>query len=179
MRVRSLLLLLPLSLAAAGCLDDPGADEGGGTPTPTADPCSPAPRNGTFTGGAPQEPAGNATLGGRRATMTVFVWRDFMPGPDAAACGSHLLLVADVRADGEEPLPDDVRPRMAWVVRGDGLAWAVPVEAMEGDAENATRARADGGPRWEVGEEVQVVLLVETLQGMVRFEANTTIERTV
>lgn len=163
-----------LLLLLAGCTE-PAGTGGDATGTPSADPCDPAPVEGSLTDGAlASPPPGNATIDGRRVRMEVSAWRDFMPGPDQTGCGTHLRVVADLWAEGEAPFPEDARPRMAWVTRGQ-QSWTVPVETMEGAAPNATRARADGGPRWDEGDGLSVALLVETPEGLVRVDAQTTV----
>ena len=82
------------------------------------------------------------------------VWRDFMPIQDPA--GSPLIAGVRLSTPGTVPLPQPVVLEGVTVIRSDE-AWAAAVsEGWRTDHEIG--GAASGGPRWEIGSPVEVIL---------------------
>jgi len=99
------------------------------------------------------------SVAGRVLTLEPFLYRDFMPVVPVG--GSELVAYILVAAEDGQPYPSGLDADKVWVIAGD--------EVWEGDfTEEAgppdqTRLHllqkvAFGGPKWEVGTEVEVVV---------------------
>jgi hypothetical protein len=100
------------------------------------------------------------TIDGREYSLEAFLWRDFMPGQWGSE-GSPLMAVVRVTATDMEPFPSDINADWLWVVNGKET-WAALTEDLEPDnpnvGEHQLGKRADGGPRWETGIYVDVII---------------------
>ena len=91
--------------------------------------------------------------------LSTYLWRDFMPvsPPD----GEPLRAVLRVTTADSSAFPPDLRADAAWVLNGPSV-WATWVAEtgprLTGDS--TLRLFAEGGPKWEPGVEVEVVVRV-------------------
>jgi hypothetical protein len=98
-------------------------------------------------------------VGGRTLTLETFVWRDFMPGgpPD----GSELMAVALITAQDQRPYPIGLNADKIWVIYGDEV-WEADFTEESGPPDQVRlyqlQKNAYGGPKWEIGIEVEVVV---------------------
>jgi hypothetical protein len=100
-------------------------------------------------------------IGGRAYRLETFVCRDFMPPTNLE--GSTLVAVVYLTADDGLPFPDEIGAPKLWVVQGEEV-W----EAAFGYEErprsllrlDQVTKIASGGPRWDVGSEVEVIVLI-------------------
>lgn len=104
-------------------------------------------------------------IAGRQFTIETFVYRDFMPGENAG--GSALIANINLTAVDGQPFPNEIDGTHIWVINGKSV-W-------ETDFTDESRPRdqahlyqltkvARGGPKWDVGTQVEVVIRVTTSQ---------------
>ncbi|MFQ5890219.1 MAG: hypothetical protein ACE5JR_09215 [Gemmatimonadota bacterium] len=93
---------------------------------------------------------------GRTLTLKTNLIRDALPAPRAG--GGRLLVRVTVKATDGRPLSDGVGADSVWVVSGEEI-WAARLES-ESAGSNEIRGVARGGPAWEPGTEVDVVVRV-------------------
>jgi hypothetical protein len=124
-------------------------------------------------GAAPGQGGGSASASSSAPLALVlepYLWRNFQPG--TTATDTRLMAVFRVRTADGRPLPASVRLDSAWVVRGRerwAIALAEPDERWEPHAIEAT---GRGGPPWEIGSRVTVVVRLRDASGRVwRLEA--------
>lgn len=108
-------------------------------------------------------------IDGRTFELETFLYRDFMPGVGPG--GSLLYAVVELTAVDGEPFPDAIDADRLWVIDGDRI-WET---SFSGEARPRNPSRLDqleksarGGPRWDVGTEVEVVIRVTRPQGASR-----------
>jgi hypothetical protein len=100
-------------------------------------------------------------INGRQFTLETYVYRDFMPGENAG--GSPLIAVANLTAVDGQPFPAEIDGTRLWVINGK--------EVWETNFQDELRPRdpahlnqlekvARGGPKWDVGAQVEVVVRV-------------------
>ena len=108
-------------------------------------------------------------IAGRQFTLETEIYRDFMPG--GSASDSALIAIVYLTAVDGQPFPIDVDGTHIWVVNGNSV-W----ETNFAD-ESRPRSQshlyqltkiARGGPFWDVGTEVEVVVRVTALGGSSR-----------
>jgi hypothetical protein len=96
---------------------------------------------------------------GRTLTLETTVWRDFMPGDNAG--GSELMAVALITAQDRQPYPTGLDADKVWVIYGDEV-WEADFTDESGPPSQARlyqlEKKAYGGPKWEPGVEVEVVV---------------------
>lgn len=108
-------------------------------------------------------------IAGRQFTLETFVYRDFMPGGNGG--GSALIAGVNLTAVDGQPFPNEVDGTHIWVINGNSV-W-------EADFTDESRPRdqahlyqltkvARGGPYWDVGTEVEVIVRVTVLGGSSR-----------
>lgn len=106
---------------------------------------------------------------GRTFALETFLWRDFMPGigPEGSLLGAVVELTA---VDGQ-PFPDEIDADRLWVINGERV-WET---SFSGQSRPRNPSRLDqleksaaGGPRWDVGTEVDVVVRVTRPPGSPR-----------
>jgi len=103
-------------------------------------------------------------INGRQFKLETFVWRDFMPiiEPD----GSRLNAIVYLTAVDGQPFPDEIGSDRIWLINGEKF-WETTFSGEERprDAEHLYQIVkvANGGPRWDVGTEVEVVVRVTAL----------------
>lgn len=107
------------------------------------------------------------SVGGRTLTLETYVWRDFMPGGPAG--GSELRVNCLITAEDSQPYPSGLNADKIWVVNGDDI-WEADFTGEAGPPDQAhlhqLQKTAYGGPKWEIGVEVEVIVrLVPTTGG--------------
>ena len=106
------------------------------------------------------------TISDRQFTLETVVYRDFMPGENAG--GSPLIAVAYLTAVDGQPFPAEIDGTRIWVVNGK--------EVWETNFADESRPRdqthlyqlekvARGGPKWDVGAQVEVIVRVQVSTG--------------
>jgi hypothetical protein len=99
------------------------------------------------------------TVGSRTFTLETYVWRDFMPGENSG--GSDLMAVVLITADDLQPFPADLYSDRLWIIHGSEV-WETGFSGESGPPDQThlhqLRQRADGGPKWETGGQVEVVV---------------------
>lgn len=141
-RIASSILALPV-LAACG----------------SSSPASPSPVPISRLSSAPtQVAAAGATL-----TMTVSLWRDFMP--ISPTDGKPLVAVARIGATDGSRVPDSVRVDTLYVLH-DGKVWEAAVEEQpRNQTAPAYEVIARNGPKWGPGITVDVVVRLVDARG--------------
>jgi hypothetical protein len=101
-------------------------------------------------------------INGRQFTLETYLWRDFMPGstpPDGSLLGAVVYLTA---VDGQ-PFPAETDSNRIWVVNGEEV-WETTFASESRPRSpahlNQLQKYASGGPRWDVGAQVEVVVRV-------------------
>jgi hypothetical protein len=115
-----------------------------------------------------QVPTTSAKLAGFTYRLETYLWRDFMPGPDASANGRPLIAVARVTVnDDTAAFPAAVTVDRMWVVNGDGVWESVPREEQpRGSAKVETiEVVSRDGPKWGPGITVDVVVRLRDAAG--------------
>ena len=108
-------------------------------------------------------------INGRQFTLETYVYRDFMPGENAG--GSPLIAVVYLTAVDHQPFPAEIDSPYIWIVNGE--------EVWETNFADEVRPRdqahlyqlekvARGGPKWDVGGQVEVVVKVTASTGSSR-----------
>ena len=108
-----------------------------------------------------QVPMTSAKLAGFTYRLDTYLWRDFMPGPDASANGRPLIALARVTVnDDTAAFPAAVTVDRMWVVNGDDVWESLPREEQpRGSAKVETiEVVSRDGPRWGPGITVDVVV---------------------
>ncbi len=117
------------------------------------------------------------TFANRRYQLESYVWRDFMPSTSPDASG----LMASVRLTSKDQgaTPPALTVRRLWVIQ-DEAVWETPVQQLPRLPQDAIEATARGGPTWEPGSAVEVVVQLDLGQGKTAWlrSPNQTIERT-
>lgn len=105
--------------------------------------------------------------GGRIFTLETYLWRDFMPvsPPD----GSDLRAVVRLTAVDLQPFPVELDADRLWVING-RIVWetAFSGENRPRDSLHLHQLEkfASGGPKWDTGIRVEVVVRVVTRAGL-------------
>lgn len=92
--------------------------------------------------------------------VSVALYRDFMPQspPEGQPLTAHLTVVAT----GESRFPDGITSAYVWVLNGDEI-WSSWMEPLgDGGVANQRRYFAGGGPLWDPGLLVDVVVGLRT-----------------
>lgn len=108
-----------------------------------------------------QAPTRSAPLAGFTYSLETYLWRDFMPGPDAPANGKPLIAVARVTVDDDTAaFPAGVTVDRMWVVNGSEVWETVPREEQPRGSAKVETVEVVGreGPRWGPGITVDVVV---------------------
>lgn len=100
-------------------------------------------------------------INGRQFTLETFIWRDFMPGSNSG--GSSLMAAVYLTAVDGQPFPDEIDSNRIWVINGENV-WEATFQG-ESRPRGFTHLYqlekvAYGGPRWDVGAQVEVVVRV-------------------
>ena len=115
-----------------------------------------------------QAPTTSAKLAGFSYRLETYLWRDFMPGPDAGSNGKPLIAVARVTVvDDTAAFPAGVTVDRMWIVNGDQLWESTPREEQaRGSAKVETlEVVSRDGPRWGPGITVDVVVRLRDAAG--------------
>lgn len=106
------------------------------------------------------------SVSGRSLTLETLVWRDFMPGGPAG--GSDLMAVALITAQDHQPYPTGLDADKIWVIYGDEV-WEADFTEESGPPDQVRlyqlEKKAYGGPKWEPGIEVEVVVRLAPVVG--------------
>ena len=98
-------------------------------------------------------------VAGRTFTLETFLWRDFMPGGNSG--GSDLMAVVLITADDLQPFPADLDSDKLWVIHSSEV-WETGFSGESGPPDQTRlhqlQKRAGGGPKWETGIKVEVVV---------------------
>lgn len=95
-------------------------------------------------------------LAGVTVRLRPTVWRDFQPGGDRT--DTRLLGALRIESLDASPLPDGMVVKTVWFVRGTDAWRTEPKREYAGPPENQMEFMARGGPRWPVGETVDILL---------------------
>ena len=106
-----------------------------------------------------------ADVGGRTYRIETYLWRDFMPGPDASANGRPLIAAVTVSATDRSAIPADVRVDAMWVINGNDVWRATPREEQPREDPTRVAVVAREGPRWGPGITVDVVVRLRGANG--------------
>jgi hypothetical protein len=101
--------------------------------------------------------APTATIGGHRLQFRAIPWRDFMPSPVRRG-GSDLMVNLLLTATDSLPFPAGVRVDSAWVRSGERIWATTPTDEPRPDAPNGLDLMLRGGPQWETGSPVEVLI---------------------
>jgi hypothetical protein len=105
-------------------------------------------------------------IDGRQYALETFLWRDFMPPSEPN--GSPLAAVVNITAIDGLPFPAEIGSNRLWVVNGEEV-WETGFsgENRPRDAAHPHQLEkyASGGPKWDTGIQVEVVVRVTTLSG--------------
>ncbi len=100
-------------------------------------------------------------INGRQFTLETYVYRDFMPGENAG--GSSLIAVAYLTAVDHQPFPAEIDSTHIWIVNGEEV-WETNFAGESRPRDQAHLYQlekvASGGPKWDVGAQVEVVVKV-------------------
>ena len=103
-------------------------------------------------------------INGRQFKLETFVWRDLMPTSDPN--GFELNAAVYLTAIDGQPFPDFIDSNRIWVINGENV-WETTFrgELRPRDSEHLYQLEkvANGGPRWDVGAQVEVVVRVTRL----------------
>jgi hypothetical protein len=101
-------------------------------------------------------------VSGRDLKLETFIYRDLMPGTDPN--GSPLIALVYLEAVDGQPFPDGIDSDRLWVINGDRL-WETEFSDEPGlrDPSHPYQLEkiARDGPRWGVGDRVEVVVRVK------------------
>ncbi|MBE3126143.1 MAG: hypothetical protein IMZ57_10870, partial [Acidobacteria bacterium] len=100
-------------------------------------------------------------INGRQFTLETFIWRDFMPGDNSG--GSLLIAAAYLTAVDGQPFPAEIDGNRIWVVNGEEVwetTFTGEVRPRDSVRLYQLQKTAYGGPRWDVGAQVEVVVRV-------------------
>ena len=105
-------------------------------------------------------------IDGRQYTLETYLWRDFMPPSEPN--GSPLAAVVYITAVDGLPFPAEVDSNRLWVVYGEKI-WETEFsgESRPRDPGHPHQLAkyASGGPKWDTGIQVEVIVRVRTLSG--------------
>lgn len=115
-------------------------------------------------------------VGNRTLRLSAELWRDFMPGP-ARPDGSPLNVGVRITSDDKQPLPTGLRIHRIWVLNGEEI-W--DISNLRGQKSGLVQEKdqwvgcgvtslcqfsVSGGPRWEPGIYVDVVVRLSDSEG--------------
>jgi hypothetical protein len=105
-------------------------------------------------------------IDGRPYTLETYLWRDFMPPSEPN--GSPLAAAVYITAIDGLPFPAEVDANRLWVVHGEKI-WETGFsgESRPRDPGHPHQLAkyASGGPKWDTGIQVEVIVRVRTLSG--------------
>jgi hypothetical protein len=95
-------------------------------------------------------------VGLRFMTLETYVYRDFMPGSN-----SDLIAACLITAEDGQPYPSGLDADKIWAINGDDV-WEGDFTEEAGPPDQTRlhqlRKVAYGGPKWELGTEIEVVV---------------------
>lgn len=98
-------------------------------------------------------------INGRQFVLETELWRNFMPGTPPSLLAAVVYITA---VDGQ-PLPDLIDANRIWVVNGEQVWETTFVRESRPRSPahlNQLEKGADGGPTWDVGTQVEVIVRV-------------------
>ena len=102
---------------------------------------------------------------GRRLSLRVSAWRDFMPRPGGAQAGSDLMINLQVFTLDSAPLPVGLRVDSAWARSKEGVWRAAPSEEPRPDLPNGLDLMLRGGPEWATDQRIDVLIRLRLPSG--------------
>jgi len=106
------------------------------------------------------------SIGSRIMTLEPFVYRDFMPGGPAG--GSGLIAGCLITAEDGQPYPFGLDADKVWVIAGDEI-WEGDFTEEAGPPSlnrlDQLQKVARGGPQWQPGTEIEVVVRLAPVTG--------------
>lgn len=104
-------------------------------------------------------------LGRHVLRLEVYLWRDFMPGPDAPAEGRPLRGVVRVYAVDSSRIADSIDIHYVWLTQGDEV-WGVALpEPPTAEPHFLLEKGFADGPQWAPGSTADVTVRVTTRDG--------------
>ncbi len=100
-------------------------------------------------------------INGRQFKLETYVWRDMMPSTDPG--GSLLIVAAYLTAVDGQPFPAEIDGTRVWVINGDKVwetTFAEEARPRDSTHLNQLEKIARGGPKWDVGIQVEVVVRI-------------------
>ncbi|HET6350247.1 MAG TPA: hypothetical protein VFH88_14305 [Candidatus Krumholzibacteria bacterium] len=88
-------------------------------------------------------------------SLGTYLWRDFMPTPTPTPNQDLLRIVVTLTETAETPIPATVSLAYVWVIK-DHEVWSSTLDEIRADF--TLQGIASGGPRWETGSDVDVVV---------------------
>jgi hypothetical protein len=105
-----------------------------------------------------------ATIDGHRIAFRAVPWRDYMPSPVRRG-GSDLMVNLLITAADTLPFPSGLRVDSAWVRAGDRVWATAPSAEPRPDAPRGLDLMLRGGPRWETGTPIDVLIRIRPRSG--------------
>lgn len=105
-----------------------------------------------------------ATIDGHRLELRAVPWRDFMPSPVRRG-GSDLMVNLILTSADTLPFPTGLRVDSAWVRSGDQVWATTPTAEPRPDAPRGLDLMLRGGPRWETGTPIEVLIRIRPRSG--------------
>lgn len=108
-------------------------------------------------------------IGSGRIRLTTSAWRDFMPRVGGDQRGSDLMVNLQVQGLDGVPLPTGLAVDSAWVRSTEGLWSSAPSPEPRPDLPNGLDLMLRGGPKWDTGQEVDVLVRLRRSGGGVHY----------
>ena len=107
---------------------------------------------------------------GVEVELQAYFWRDFMPGPDYAPEEQALNGVITLQAQDTVIIEGRLNIRYVWLVHGDEY-WGQSLRAQQSrpGPDYEVKYAISAGPRWDVGEPVDVIVRVDDLRDTPHF----------
>lgn len=107
---------------------------------------------------------------GYNLTLEIYLWRDFMPPVEPG--GSPLVASIKIVAQNGSEFPSTIEAPKMWVFNNDSI-WETQLmnQFEERVEENKLIKIAYGGPKWETGIHVDVVVKLRTSEGKLYLRA--------
>lgn len=109
-----------------------------------------------------------ATIDGHRIAFRAVPWRDFMPSPVRRGGSTLMVNLLLISAD-TLPFPEGLRVDSAWVRSGDQVWATAPSTEPRPDAPQGLDLMLRGGPRWETGTPIDVLIRIRSRSGRVGY----------
>ena len=97
------------------------------------------------------------SIADEKLLLTAFLWRDFMPRTGKADNSMRAGIM--VTSSSEKPVPADLEITGLMIVKDDSV-WVAEIEIPERLDHQVIQASAKGGPEWNIGDKVDVVVVL-------------------